>query len=514
MDISHYAALGKQPVSTEQPSGADVREDDEFDRLQNEIAKMSNPAATDSVDWEQVVRLAASLTASKGKDLLVGCYLAGGLLQTSGLPGLLVGISLLDDMTALYWKTLYPPPARARARRNAVQWLLERIKVHGDESDWSSLPPQSPELIAELQTRLKSLDTLLAEKDPEAPSLRGVLSQLTTVAVQEVVAPPVAGAADEPASDLAHASEHSVAPAGLSNVAIDSIDAAQQAGADALQRLADMATYMGEADLAAPSAYRFKRMAAWGGIEQLPAEQGGATMLAGPIPQLQQALNSLLTLQADADLLRFTEAQLENYPFWLDLNCIAAQALERMGELYAPARREVSGATSWLLTRFPRISQLAFAGGMPMANGATLQWIDTLTGGASTAAPASDNTVASIIAQARAQAAGGELALAVRSVQKAITESATPTQRLQLRIQLCGLLQAERPGAHLQPLALALIAEIDEARLPQWDPVLTLAGLQAAYMVLATDDDRKGQCEALLQRIAMLDAGAMVALVT
>lgn len=95
-----------------------------------------------------------------------------------------------------------------------------------------------------------------------------------------------------------------------------------------------------------------------------------------------------------------------------------------------------------------------------------------------------------------------------------VTSCATPAQRLQLRVQLCELLQAERPGAHLQPLALSLIAEIDDVRLPQWDPVLTLAALQAAYMVLATDDGRKGECDALLQRIATLDAGAMVALVT
>ena len=78
--------------------------------------------------------MSTSLLTAKGKDILVACYLAGGLLQTRGLPGLHDGARILADLLETYWDQLYPPLARLRARRNAVQWLIDRIRAHSDES--------------------------------------------------------------------------------------------------------------------------------------------------------------------------------------------------------------------------------------------------------------------------------------------------------------------------------------------------------------------------------------------
>jgi len=66
------------------------------------------------------------------------------------------------------------------------------------------------------------------------------------------------------------------------------------------------------------------------------------------------------------------------------------------------------------------------------------------------------------------------------------------------------------PWARLQ----ALIDDMDNVRLAQWEPALTLVGLLAAYKVLAIDDDRRIETDALLVRIAALDVAAMVDLIT
>lgn len=55
---------------------------------------------------------------------------------------------------------------------------------------------------------------------------------------------------------------------------------------------------------------------------------------------------------------------------------------------------------------------------------------------------------------------------------------------------------------------------MDNVRLAQWEPALTLVGLLAAYKVLAIDDDRRIETDALLVRIAALDVAAMVDLIT
>lgn len=525
--MDNFSTLGKQAVSDSQPVGLDVRDDADFELLQNEIGKMSNPVTSGTLDWSKVVQLSAALLADKGKDILVASYLAGGLMQTQGLHGLLEGLQVLDDMVQTYWDTLYP--TRLRARRNALEWLLERIKRHGDEIDWSSLAPQDVELVDGLRSRLQAIDTLIAEKDSEAPSLRPAISQVNTIPLKAVVVEAQAGdtadaGANPPGAQANTAQSAAIAAGGLAATPLDSAEHVDQAITEALDRLADIASWLGDTELNRPLAFRLRRIAAWANIENVPPLRGTQTLLPGPISQIQDVLRNLLASQANEDLIRFAEAQLSLFPFWLDLNCIAAQAMSRLGESFDAAQREVCGETARLLSRLPGLEAMAFLGGMPFANGETQQWLQTLKAsagdgeggsdaGAGRAGSQADPRQAALIA-ARALAAENDLAGAAASLQKAIDRSAAPAVKLQLRIDLCELLFAQRPGANLDAFARAVIAEIDRFDLVSWDPPLAVNGLQAAYAILANKDEHQAEADALLARIVFLNASAAVKLVT
>jgi len=279
-----------------------------------------------------------------------------------------------------------------------------------------------------------------------------------------------------------------------------------------------------------PLAFRLKRIAVWANIENLPLLRDGQTLLPGPIPQVQDVLHNLLNSQSNEDLIRFAEAQLTLFPFWLDLNCIAAQAMERLGVSFDAARREVCGETARLLGRLPGLEQMAFVDGMPFANAETLQWLQALnmaandTGSADGTDGTSDtgasgngarpDSLQKALAGARALAAENDVAGAAAGLQKAIDQASAPRSKLQLRIHLCELLFAQRPGANLDAFARALIAEIDRFELQTWDPPLALSGLQAAYNIVARNDEAKSEADVLLARIVALDASAAVKLVT
>ncbi len=502
-----YSTLGKLPVSDAQPAGNDVRSDDDYDMLQAEIGKMSNPVTSGTLDWQQVATLAGSILSAKSKDMLVACYLAGALLQQRGLPGLADGLRVVSDMLATYWDTLYPPLARLRGRRNALQWLIERVAAHAEERDWSSLPPQEPELIDGLRECMQAIDAITGEKDGEAPSMRPLLALLGNIPVKE---PPAAAApAGDSTGGKAPVSSADAAPP---DVPIDSAESAEQAAALALSRLADIAAWFNDAGSNAPLAFRLNRVAAWGGIDALPPVREGQTVLPAPIQQVQDALRSLENTRADEELIRFAETQLPNFPFWLDLNRVAAQALGRLGAEHEAARREVCGQTAALMARLPDLAQLAFADGTPFADGDTRMWLQSLGGGASAASAA--DPLAGAIGAARARAADGDLAGAAGSLQQAIAQAAAPADRLRLRTLLCELLFAERPGANLDAFAQAILADIEGHDLAAWDPPLALAGLAAAYPILARDEAGKPRADALLARIAALDAQVAVKLVT
>lgn len=506
--------LGKQAIAGPQPAGEEVREDPAFELLEAELAKLSSPVHSMTMDWNKVNQWSTELLSTKGKDLLVACYLAGGLLETRGLYGLADGLKVLADMLQTYWDTLYPGLKRMRGRRNALQWLVDRVQQRATETDWGALPPQEAELVARLAASLKAMDAVLAEKDSEAPSIRALqnlVGALTVVEEKAEPAPPPAASAAAPAP-----------PAGAppATLLLDSADNVERALEEACSRLGSLAEWFLANDSSNPLSYRLNRTAAWSTLEALPPADGGQTRIAPPISQLTDALARLKDSQSDAELVAFAEAQLAAFPFWLDLNGVCAAALGRMGSGFAAARQEVCNETARLLARLPGLEKLAFSSGMPFAASDTLDWLATLLPGitATASGPATggraSDAVTAAIGNARALAANDDLASAAACLQEQLALQPSPRDQLLLQIRLCELLLQHRPGAALSAFAQAVVQAIDRHQLGSWDPAMALDGLQVAYGVMARNEEDRAAADTLLARIVALDAATAVKLVT
>lgn len=516
MDFASYQQVGAQPVSATAPQGADLRDDPRFEALQQALAALSSPHANARLDWGRVARLAADLLRDAGKDMLVGSYLAGALLQLGGLRGLAEGLGVLTDMVERYWSTMYPPLSRIRGRRNALQWLLDRVDLLAEEQHWDAFDPQPSELIALLHMQAERLEQALAHHDPEGPSLHGLLSWLSRLPMQESPdAEPASTIVTVPATEPGE---------NVATVATGSYDvpfAAEGASAQAsmtaaqndLYRLADALL---SADATDARAYRLNRMAAWMDFVQLPPDEGGQTRIAAPIQDVLDAGHRLRDGELDIELVRYCEAQLPAFPCWLDLQCWTAIALERLGERYAGAWRAVKAATHAWLTEFPGIVSERFANGMPFASEQTVQWLRSLAqssgtpgaGDANAALTSSIQMGGGALGRARAMARDGELDGAIALLQKTINDATRADDRLRARIVLCELFCAYRPGPIWSTLAQGIIDDIDHHDLQAWDPSLALTGWTAAYAAFRQAEEEKEGEEAarLLARIARVDA--------
>ena len=511
MTTSAISELGKQPFDGASPAGSEVRGEPAFDQLEAELSKLSSPVHSASIDWNRITRLSAELLSTKGKDLLVACYLTGGLFETRSLTGMADGLQVIADMLATYWDTLYPPLKRIRGRRNAIQWLIDRIQQRATEVAWTSLPPQDASLVARLLASLQTIDLVLMDKDSEAPSVRSLLTMvraLPTIA-EEVLAQ--ARPSAEPAS--AKAAIEASPP-----VEIDSNDQAEQVLGEVCAQMEPIAQWLLNADLANPLPYRLDRLAAWTPINSLPPVLSGYTRIPGPASQLVDALVKLKISQADEDLVNFAEAQLATFPFWLDLNSVCAAALERMGSRFDAAQREVCGETVRLVARLPGIEKLVFATGLPFADDETTDWLAGLAAAQmstdASGGPRERDAIAVVLGNALALAASHDLNGAVSCLQQQLALGNTPKEDFFLRIRLCELLVTERPGAALEAFALSLMDGIDRHQLVDWEPALALDALQVAYKVMTRNEDNKAAADSLLKRIVMLDAGTAVRLVT
>ncbi|MDR5826804.1 type VI secretion system protein TssA [Caballeronia sp. LP006] len=516
-----FDTLGSAPITPDNPAGGDVRDDPDFDRLQTEIDKLNSPSAAAGTDWDVVQRAATVLLAERGKDLLVACYLAGALMRRSGLEGLASGLTVIDDLLANYWETLHPGLSRLRARRNALSWIFERaVQFVVDKVDRDT--QQERALIDALQMRLEAIDTRLAEKDPDAPSVRPLLNQIRTLPVREAVPEPVpavdapvASAETRPAQisrPSAPAAAASLAVAPLSSAAIVSDADADRAFEQIAERLVTLAGFRRGNRASDAQAYRLNRLAAWGAIETAPLAERGQTRIPGPIAELAIALDRLQSGDAPEDTLTFAEANLPAFPFWMDLNRASAQALVNLGEPFADALAEVNAATLQLLRRAPELPNLTFADGKPFADGATLEWITSLQRNAATGSGggAAPDALAVALGTARSLAAAGDLEAAAVALQGA-TLGTNPEQRLRATIHLSELMLAHRPNAPLRPFAQMIVGEVDRHELDRWTPQLALEALSAAH-ALYQQNDAHAEATALVARIAKIDAAAAVKL--
>lgn len=503
LDTMHttLATLGQKALAGAHPAGCDLRDEADFILLQSEIEKLSNPLKRDAPDWSRIVTLAIALLDSKGKDLLVAAYMTAALLETRGLPGLLDGLQVVRDLLQQYWVPLFP--ARLRARRSAIDWLIERIRTQTQA--WSV--PQDPALIDALRAVLLAIDDVLEQKDPEAPSTRTLTPLLAGV--------PLKAAAPAASIDTATAAPCNVPPDALPNTLHNP---PQPQDCDTiLLHLRELADDFIDADPTRALAYRLRRIALWGALEALPPVRHAHSLIAAPITPLRDALRQLIASQHPQDLLHFAEAQLPAHPFWLDLNYQAVQAMQRSGAQYDAARAEISSACAALITRWPALIDMTFANAMPFAEHDTKQWLQTLVASnagvndrANKRANNSENNSASTQVSAATLDTSGDVHTVAAHAQQLIEQSRVPAQQLQLRIQLCAFLFAERPAADLQALAHIIVNTIDRHQLDAWDPALALSALQAAYLVLRPHD--AVTAAAVLTRIAALNAAAALQL--
>ena len=154
------AGLGRDPIPGPDPAGENVRYEEEFTRLEDEIGKMQS-AGPAAVDWPGVVGMASAILANRSKDLLVASWLTFALNREAGLDGLVAGIEVLRGIMEAHWEDCFPPIKRMRARVGAVEWIAERV---GPTLADITVSPDNAEGIVALFEAVDGLDRTLGEK--------------------------------------------------------------------------------------------------------------------------------------------------------------------------------------------------------------------------------------------------------------------------------------------------------------------------------------------------------------
>jgi type VI secretion system protein VasJ len=492
-----YDFLGVTPIRPEAPAGSDVRSDPEYEALNLEIEKMANPSAGAGTDWRRTAELSSNLLAAKGKDLQVACYLGVALIQLQQVQGLSIALQILGDLIENFWDAMFPPLARIRGRRNALEWWLERTIAAMSAVSIGPLPLEEFEI---LKGRFKRFDDLLREKDPEGPLLNRLAALINGLSVQETA---------KPAAEAGAAAQDG----GLSGP----LDDADKALELALGRLGQIAAALRDRDIANALAYRLTRFASWTQLEQVPPVNEGRTSVPPPPSQDVDTLRSLRAGGEGEAVVRFAESRLAEYPLWLDLSRASSEGLASLGARAAEAEATVRRETANLIARLPGLEAAVFSDGTPFADSGTAAWMSGLSaastngsGPPTTGGLGLDVGLATAIKDAQQLADQGRFLDAVGALDSLNQTTASERVRMLVRLRICEMILANNSGRDLRPYLAPLLEAIERHHLESWEPALATQALILIYR--GTGDGSEPGCGLparadILKRIALIDYG-------
>jgi type VI secretion system protein VasJ len=502
--------LGIQPISQEHPVGTEARYEKEYEQLQGEIDRLSIPSATKgSIDWDNVVKLGTLILSEKSKDIIVGSYLAAGLMEKNGVEGFSAGIKILTDLVTNFWDKLFPP--RLRGRLNAFEWWMKRVDIRFGTKTPNSLKEQT---LNDLRAALEKLDSVLVEKTEDAPKISRVLEMVNLW--------PVASETGEPASTQPESGTASRVNQSASASASAAAEVAQipkdpdQLVDFGMKQLLSAADLLLQKDIASPLPYHLLRIANWFTLDRLPMADGQKTPIPPPASTIRQVIEGFIANKEYKTAVIESEAKAQQFLFWLDPSRWTAEVLGRMGSEYKAAQEAIGQQTSLFVKRLSGVEKLTFSDGTPFADNETRSWINDLTKadgapeqmvmapGLSPADVVADVTAA--LEKAMLLAKEKKVNEAVMLLQEPLTRASSGQVRLRWRMALAQLFIAIGQPELAQLHARELLGQLDRYALEEFDPDLALSVLRIVFKSFNNDKQENAQAVAAktLDRIARI----------
>lgn len=542
MDLQHpLLSIGSSALTEDSPCGINAKYEPSFEALEAELAKQESLSA-ETVDWKEVKALATDLLQNTTKDYLVACYLTHSLTITEGYEGLLVGIKILEGITQNYWQDSFPPAKRLRARKTAIEWLVEKTNQHIE-----STPPTNNdnEVVVEIAKSVKNLDYDLAEKmEAQAPNMSELnrsFKRLKQSAEFELkanekkeVPPTLAPSKDNenptqtesvveavpssPSETTEQATEQVVIPvqeptkaptpttqqttknsssttATIATGTLGSENDAKKLYKQVQEALRQLADFHAANKTSDPKRYRYSRAALWDSLEKLPPNKEGKTQLPKPAPDKFNKLQQLFDQGEFVAVLDQAEKSASKMPYWFDGQRLIANSLEALGGEFLKASDSLISELKQFINRLPGIIELQYTDGTPFADEQTLLWLNTQVLAESSAGSNEQSDVISELHQeAQKLAASGKLSEGLQLLKSSSAQSLRDNFRIKLAS--AELVAQSGQSKVAIPLLERLINESKTINALDWETDFTIKAysiLVQAYEKLEDEDAAEKQ---------------------
>ncbi|MBL4829767.1 MAG: type VI secretion system protein TssA [Aliivibrio sp.] len=358
-------------LSESAPVGVELKYDDRFENIENEINNTNNLFSNKSTDWTFVNNQTATLLENHSKDYrLLNWYSKSAYKLDSSIDNLMATVSLHREFITAFGESGYPQRKRAQ-----ISVLSDFINF-ADKAICSHIDSANQETLASVLECITSLDKCLEESYQDSisnllPLIKKVKTALKRfesskneeTRQKELNKTTVLDKAKSVATHLLH---------------IDTIIDNDRDANKVFRQIQDMSRNLTEyrlnQDTGDTRAYKLNRSLTWLNISQAPEgnSEGVTPLKPVPITKIQQ-YQTLLSEKKYAELLVHIENSLSKSPFWLDGHYISWQCSDHLNKNEAASI--LCHELSLLLQQSPELLELCFDDGSPFANSDTQSWI-------------------------------------------------------------------------------------------------------------------------------------------
>ena len=304
------------PVNDASPTGEDPGYDDDFQRIREEVNKLSG------IDTGLICTLAEKLLTTTAKDIRIATYYCWARLHQDGETGFAEGLELLAGLLQRYGTQLHPQ--RERSRKPALEWLAGS-RVLDSLSLW-------PEVVRDDALRtagalLLIRDSLEPEPEASRPELNALYSALESRLMKaggvDAVVPQNAGNKAQ-----SQTSTHTTEPDApvLSRIT---------SGQDLLAQARTLTGYLREQPDGWLAAHRLMKSLRHDTLSAIPAPDAeGKTRIEPPRADQRAMLKRLYLQQSWLEILEQADNTFSRGAnhLWLDLQWYIHQALMKSGQ--------------------------------------------------------------------------------------------------------------------------------------------------------------------------------------
>ncbi len=485
-------------ISAKNPTGDSATYEDEFEIIDQEIAKLSAITQED-VDWQAVYDNCQKLLTTKTKDLLLASYFSASLFEIHGYQGLKEGLQILEKLTTEFWDSLYPALKRMRGRAAAINWLNKRLinilankkpvpsdhesleeifRIIGDLDQFYSVEiTDNTPSFAELSRQLNEYRASIQPPTKKSATTASNKNEADTTTIKTKEQPPENSSKDEvitsPTNDnnqsqVAATNQQSSQPTQINQADIAS------SYRQAQQTIKSLVNDLRAASLNNPQHFYLNRVATWLSVTEVPMNTSNKTQLQAPATEIVSSLQSKIESGDLENAITEIESLIPQSPLWLDAQRLVVVAMEEMGRPYETAAIIVKSQTFALIQRLPALLKMQFADGTPFASEQFKSWYKNESAGSSeTTTPTVQTSLdAELIKKIHVLTSKGKLDKALALIQTAINQGCNVKQRfllLLLQAESCG--QCDRFDL-AQPMYSQLDQEQKKYKLEEWEPEL------------------------------------------